>query len=193
MATTDPAPSHAHNMRLIGHTDQNGRGDGQQIMVQGGHAYIGHVCSRGFSVVDVRDPTAEDRELHREPAEHLEPAPAGARRPAASGPRPGHVLAAGDGGRAQLLQAEGRAPRRPRDAQTRNWSAGMAVFDISEPAAPRRLHAGRGHRAAPHLVCRRPRAYASAMMEGFSTTSSSPSTWPTRPSPRSSADTGCRA
>ena len=35
MATTDvPAPSHAHNMRLIGHTDQNGRGDGQQIMVQ---------------------------------------------------------------------------------------------------------------------------------------------------------------
>ena len=58
MAATDvPAPSHAHNMRLIGHTDQNGRGDGQQIMVQGGHAYIGHVCSRGFSVVDVRDPT----------------------------------------------------------------------------------------------------------------------------------------
>ena len=58
MATTDvPAPSHAHNMRLIGHTDQNGRGDGQQIMVQNGHAYIGHVCSRGFSVVDVRDPT----------------------------------------------------------------------------------------------------------------------------------------
>ena len=43
MATTDvPAPSR-HNMRLIGHTDQNGRGDGQQIMVQNGHAYIGHV------------------------------------------------------------------------------------------------------------------------------------------------------
>jgi hypothetical protein len=29
MATSDvPAPSCAHNMRLIGHTDQNGRGDG---------------------------------------------------------------------------------------------------------------------------------------------------------------------
>src|SRR5271154_740644 len=50
-------PTYAHNMRLIGHSDQAGRSDGQQIMVRNGYAYIGHVCSKGFSVVDVSDPT----------------------------------------------------------------------------------------------------------------------------------------
>jgi len=50
-------PTYARNMRLIGHSDQAGRSDGQQIMVRNGYAYIGHVCSKGFSVIDVRDPT----------------------------------------------------------------------------------------------------------------------------------------
>ena len=51
-----PKPDYARNMRLIGHSDQAGRSDGQQIMVRNGYAYIGHVCSQGFSVIDVRDP-----------------------------------------------------------------------------------------------------------------------------------------
>ena len=41
-------PSYASNMRLIGHSDQAGRSDGQQIMVRNGYAYIGHVCSMGY-------------------------------------------------------------------------------------------------------------------------------------------------
>src|ERR1700676_1621646 len=49
-------PSYSRNMRLIGHSDQAGRSDGQQIMVRNGYAYVGHVCSKGFSVIDVRDP-----------------------------------------------------------------------------------------------------------------------------------------
>jgi hypothetical protein len=57
MAETDLLkPTYSHNMHLIGHSDQAGRSDGQQIMVRNGYAYIGHVCSKGFSVVDVRDP-----------------------------------------------------------------------------------------------------------------------------------------
>jgi hypothetical protein len=44
------------NMRLIGYSDQGGRPDGVQIMVANGHAYIGHMFSKGFSVVDVCDP-----------------------------------------------------------------------------------------------------------------------------------------
>jgi hypothetical protein len=52
-----PQPSYAQNMRIIGYSDQGGRSDGQQVMVHRGYAYIGHVCSQGFSVVDVRDPT----------------------------------------------------------------------------------------------------------------------------------------
>ena len=55
--TLDVVPSYAHNMRLIGYSDQGGRPDGQQIMVRNGYAYIGHVCSKGFSIVDVRDPS----------------------------------------------------------------------------------------------------------------------------------------
>jgi hypothetical protein len=37
-------PSYAKNMRVIGHSDQAGCSDGQQIMVRNGYAYIGHVC-----------------------------------------------------------------------------------------------------------------------------------------------------
>ena len=159
MATTDvPAPSHAHNMRLIGHTDQNGRGDGQQIMVQNGHAYIGHVCSRGFSVVDVRDPTRPKTvnyienppntwSLHLQVHDDL------------------LLLVHGRDMFSQPEMADERNYYKPKAGrhddhatpQTRNWSAGMAVRHLrAGRATSDRLHAGRGHRAAPHLVRRRP-------------------------------------
>ena len=51
-----PKPDFARNMRLIGYTDQGGRPDGVQIMVERGFAYVGHMFSKGFSIVDVRDP-----------------------------------------------------------------------------------------------------------------------------------------
>lgn len=51
-----PPPEYSRNMRLIGHSDQGGRPDGVQLMVHRGFAYIGHMVSQGFSIVDVRDP-----------------------------------------------------------------------------------------------------------------------------------------
>lgn len=45
-------------MRIIGHCDQGGFSDGVQVMVSKGYAYVGHVFSGGFSIVDVRDPRA---------------------------------------------------------------------------------------------------------------------------------------
>jgi hypothetical protein len=52
-----PEPDHkTDNMRLVGYCDQGGKSDGVQIMVHRGYAYIGHIFSKGFSVVDVRDP-----------------------------------------------------------------------------------------------------------------------------------------
>lgn len=51
-----PKPDFVRNMRLIGHSDQGGRPDGVQLMIDKGFAYIGHMFSKGFSVVDVRDP-----------------------------------------------------------------------------------------------------------------------------------------
>jgi hypothetical protein len=44
-------------MRLIGHCDQGGRPDGVQVMVHQGYAYVGPMFSKGFSVIDVTNPT----------------------------------------------------------------------------------------------------------------------------------------
>ena len=58
MSTSDlPAPDFSRNMRIIGHSDQGGRPDGVQLMVHRGYAYVGHMFSKGFSVIDARDPT----------------------------------------------------------------------------------------------------------------------------------------
>lgn len=42
--------------RWLGHSDQGGRSDGTQVMVSDGYAYVAHPYSRGFSVIDCRDP-----------------------------------------------------------------------------------------------------------------------------------------
>ena len=45
----------SRNVKFISHCDQGGRGDGVQIMVHRGYAYIGHGYSNGITVLDVRD------------------------------------------------------------------------------------------------------------------------------------------
>jgi hypothetical protein len=64
MSADLPKPDYVHNMRIIGHCDQGGRPDGVQIMVHRGYAYIGHMFSKGFSVVDVRDATLSTHVRH---------------------------------------------------------------------------------------------------------------------------------
>ena len=49
-------PEGARNISFVGHTDQGGKGDGVQVMVNRGHAYIGTRVSRCITVTDVRDP-----------------------------------------------------------------------------------------------------------------------------------------
>src|ERR1700749_1556132 len=46
----------SHNIKFLSHSDQGGRGDGVQVMVNKGFAYIGHGFSNGITVIDVRDP-----------------------------------------------------------------------------------------------------------------------------------------
>ena len=74
MTHTDlPKPDFAYKMRLIGHSDQGGRPDGVQLMVHRGFAYVGHMFSKGFSVIDVSDPRKPKRgELHRGARQYLE-------------------------------------------------------------------------------------------------------------------------
>lgn len=135
-----PEPDFARNMRLIGHSDQGGRGDGLQVMVHRGHAYVAHPWSGGFSIIDVRDP--------RRPGDvTFVPAP----------PRTWtihlqthddlllvvHALdlfaeaafaEEKDYYTASIGQTLGTAHGGPAE---RPWSAGMAIYDISRPQSPR--------------------------------------------------------
>ena len=43
-----PKPDYARNMRIVGHTDQGGRLDGVQVIVERGLAYVGHRFSKGL-------------------------------------------------------------------------------------------------------------------------------------------------
>ena len=164
-------PSYSKNMRLLGVSDQGGRPDGVQIMVHRGYAYIGHIFSQGFSIVDVRDPRR--------------PKPVGY---VAAPPNTWtlHLQAHDD----LLLVVHAKdmfAQPELADERTyykgggtfhaadpapgeRDWSAGLAVYDTSNPAAPRQVGfmsvAGGGLHRCWYVGGRW--AYASALLDGFS-------------------------
>ena len=131
-----PKPSHARNMRLLAHSDQGGRPDAVQLMVHRGFGYVGHIFSKGFSVIDLRDP--------RNP------------RPAAYIPAPPntwclHLQTHDDlllvvHNKDMFAQADmadekayykGQVNQHAQAKGGRDWSAGMAVYDISIPDQPR--------------------------------------------------------
>lgn len=166
-----PSPDFARNMRLLAQHDQGGRPDGVQLMVHRGFAYIGHMTSRGFSIVDVRDPKApravgyvaapantwnihlqtHDDLLLVVHAKDLFADTAFA--------QDEKVYYSGSVG--QTVRAA--APRR-------NWSAGLAVYDISSPAQPRQIGffpvEGVGLHRIWYVGGRW--AYVSALLDGYS-------------------------
>jgi hypothetical protein len=48
----------AKNISFVGYSDQGGRSDGAQVMVNKSHAFVAHPFSGGLTVIDVRDPRA---------------------------------------------------------------------------------------------------------------------------------------
>jgi hypothetical protein len=48
-------PVASRSISFVSHSDLGGRGDGVQVMVHRGYAYIGHGFSNGITTVDVRD------------------------------------------------------------------------------------------------------------------------------------------
>ena len=138
-----PKPDHARNMRLVGHSDQGGRPDGVQVMVHRGHAYVGHMFSKGFSVIDVRDPK------NPRAANYL-PAPPGtwnihlqAHDDLLLVINAKDMFAAAEFAeerayyKGQLGKVVGTAEAK--FASVRDWTAGLAVYDISQPSQPRRI------------------------------------------------------
>jgi len=166
-----PKPDYARNIRVIGHTDQGGRPDGVQLMVHRGFAYIGHMFSKGFSIIDLRD-ISKPRPVNYIPAPpntwniHL----------------PTHddlllVIHAKDmfaaaefaDERTYYKGAIGQKVGTANAMRMRDWSAGLAVYDITKPAAPRRIGFMEVQGGGIHRVWYTGGrwAYASALLGGF--------------------------
>ena len=175
MASQDlPKPDYARNMKLIGHSDQGGRPDGVQMMVNKGHAFVGHMFSKGFSVIDVRDPR-NPKPVHyiAVAAQHLEPAPADARGPAAGGQRQEHVRGGRVPGREAVLlrpdRQEGRHRRcRPSRARATGPPAWPSTTSRTRPR-PRQIGFMPVEGGGIHRIWYTGGrwAYVSALLDGF--------------------------
>ncbi len=172
MAASDlPTPDFAKNMKLIGHCDQGGRPDGVQLMINKGFAFTGHMFSKGFSVIDVRDPRnpkpvnyiaapKNTWHLHLQTYEDLL-----------------LVINAKDMFASAEFQDEseyykGALGRKVGTAdmnRERDWTAGMSVYDIKDPANPRQIGflsvEGGGIHRLWYTGGRW--AYASVLLDGF--------------------------
>jgi len=170
-----PKPDYARNMRLLGYSDQGGRPDGVQIMVAQGHAYIGHMFSKGFSIVDVRDPR------HLQPVNYV-PAPPGTWNIHLQTHynlllvvNAKDMFAAAEFAderayyRGAIGATVGTAETAPSKRPTRDWTAGLIVYDISQPAMPRQIGflpvEGGGIHRIWYVGGRW--AYVSALLDGF--------------------------
>jgi hypothetical protein len=163
-------PDFSRNIRLIGHSDIGGRSDGVQLMLNKGHIITGHMFSKGFSVVDVRDPRDPKSvayipapentwNIHLQTYEDLLLVINAKDMFAAEEFKDEHAYYGGS-----LGETVGTAKGRKRD-----WTAGMAVYDIKDVANPQQIGfmpiKGGGVHRIWYTGGRW--AYASALIEGF--------------------------
>jgi hypothetical protein len=133
-------------LQLIAHCDLNGHGDGMQIMREGDALYVGHhgPSGMGTSVLDVSEVTAP--RLVRQM-----PAPTGSHN---------HKVQVADG---LLLVNEEKFQNGD------EYSAGMIVYDVSEPLEPRQIGYFRSGGLGVHRIVYTGGRYAymSATPDGF--------------------------
>ena len=166
-----PKPDFARNMRILGHTDQGGRPDSVQVMVHRGFAYVGHMFSKGFSVIDVRDaknPRAVNYiaappntwNIHLQVHDDL-----------LLVIHAKDMFAAAEFAdeRAYYKGALGKTVGTAEKKRTRDWSAGLAVYDVSKPEAPHRIGFMAVDGGGIHRVwyVGGAYAYASVLLDGF--------------------------
>lgn len=167
-----PTPDYAYNMNLIGYSDQGGRPDGVQVMVNKQHAIVGHMFSNGFSVIDCTNPRSP------KPVAYV-PAP----------PNTWNIHIQSHENLLLVINAKnmfasaefqneeeyykGKLGRKVGTADTpskdRNWTAGLAVYDISDPANPRKIGFMDVEGGGVHRVWYTGGqwAYASVLLDGF--------------------------
>jgi hypothetical protein len=149
MSAPGPAAS-AAGLRLLARHDLGGYGDGMQVMRRGGALYVGHTGTTGMgtSVLDVTDP--------RRPALVTQwPAP----------PRSHtHKVQAAGG---LLLVNHEKFPYRAQMSEP--FSAGLAVYELTDPLRPRQIGFWRsGGRGVHRIVWTGGRyAHMSATPDGF--------------------------
>jgi len=164
-------PDYAKNMKLIGYTDQGGRPDGVQVMVNKGYAYVGHMFSKGFSVIDVRDPKnpravnyiaapANTWNIHLQVHDDL-----------LLVIHAKDMFAAAEFAdeRAYYKGALGQKVGTAEAKRVRDWSAGLAVYDVSRPEKPRQIGFMAVEGGGIHRVwyVGGKWAYASVLLDGF--------------------------
>ncbi len=163
----NPLNAPRKNIDFVSYSDQGGRGDGVQIMVHKGHAYIGHMFSNGVTVLDVSDPK------HPRPVNFI--------------PTPPNTWSLHLQAHEDLLLVINAVNIHSPDlvidkteyysqpfldtigGQQLNFSAGMRVFDISKPDQPREIGFmpvdGFGLHRIWYVGGRY--AYASAILKGY--------------------------
>ena len=110
----------AHRMSVIGHIDLDGKGDLMHVNVVDGVAYVGHMGYNdlGTSIIDVSNPSQPEliTQIPRPPGTHS------------------HKVQVKD---SLLLVNHER--NRFEDPPAVEWSAGMAIYDVSDPASPQQI------------------------------------------------------
>jgi hypothetical protein len=154
------------NVDVLSRSDQGGYADGMQIMVQHGYAYVAHMFSGGFTVLDVRDPRQP------KPVRHV-PAP----------PNTWSIHLQTHGDLLLIINAcnlfgtytdetkyyGGGAIGHTFAADDKNFAAGLRVYDISKPDQPQEI----GFMPVPGIGLHRiwyvggRYAYVSAQLDGY--------------------------
>jgi hypothetical protein len=136
----------SRNVKFVSHSDQGGRGDGVQIMVHRGYAYIGHGYSNGITVLAVRDPK------NPRPVAFL-PCPPDTR--AIHLQTHDDLLLAVNGPSMWTMQVDAQAyySGSPADLlKGRQYTAGIRIFDIAHPEAPREITFMATEGVGPHRI-----------------------------------------
>lgn len=122
---TQPVAAESKNLRLVGHTDLDGHGDASQLIRHGDYLFVGHMGSTGTSIVDVRDP-AKPRVVKRLPV------PTGSTH-AHKVQIAGDVLVVNH----EQLAPGGHGGAPAPSAKDGEHSAGIQLYDVSDPLAPK--------------------------------------------------------